>query len=76
MILKIKDDTGWTFLEGVSDVHVDTDSDGHASTGFVSYWKNSEVLIQFVGQGCYLLNDSGKTIETLIHPNFPIKMLS
>lgn len=32
---------------------------------FIQYWKNGEFLNQNVAEGCYILNDNGKTIEKI-----------
>jgi hypothetical protein len=65
MILKIKHGDSWTFIDNVENVTKEMETEMQFS-GFISYWKNGELLRQNVKEGCYLLNDKGQTIERFI----------
>lgn len=64
MILKIRQNGNWAFIDNVTDCTMVMESPLEFS-GLVSYTRNNEVLSQNVSEGCYLLNDNGKTIQKI-----------
>jgi hypothetical protein len=65
MILKIKQNDSWRFIDGVINITAPISNEINPSKTFITYERNGEFLAQDVSQGCYLLNDEGKTIERL-----------
>jgi hypothetical protein len=64
MILKIKNGNNWMFLDNVESV-TKIMNDDFMPSGFISYGRTGETLTQDVSEGCFLLNDTGSTIERL-----------
>lgn len=64
MILKIKQNGNWTFIDNITDCTMIME-DSFTPSGFVSYARNGEILSQNVSEGCYLLNDQGKTVQKI-----------
>ena len=70
MILKLKQNDSWRFIDNVLEVVVEDKLDKNDT--FIQYVKNNEHVNQSastlylshnVSEGCYILNDSGKTVE-------------
>lgn len=64
MILKIKHGNNWTFVDGVENVTKIMNSELEPSE-FISYERQGALLTQNISEGCYLLNNEGKTIERI-----------
>lgn len=66
MVLKIETTHGILFIDEVRDVTVALDAETRARTGFIHYERCGEHLMKYIGEDrCWLLNNNGKTIETL-----------
>lgn len=65
MILKIKQNNSWRFIDGIQDVTTPILEETVPKEVFIRYTRNGEHLTQNVLEGCYLLNDLGKTIEKI-----------
>lgn len=63
MILKLKQNDSWRFIDNIQDVVIPTGGSINPTGFFINYVKNGEELTQEVSQGCYILNDNGKTVE-------------
>lgn len=64
MILKFKRNGNWVFIDNLKSV-TRIMEDKVKWSGFVSYEQGEQTFSLCVKEGCYLLNDSGKTIESL-----------
>jgi hypothetical protein len=65
VILKIKNGNNWTFLDNVESATKIIKTELEPSE-FIEYERKGEMITQNVSEGCYLLNDTGKTIEKLV----------
>jgi hypothetical protein len=65
MILKVKNGNNWIFLDNIDSV-TKIMNDALESSGFISYGRAGEVLTLDVSEGCFLLNDTGRTIERIV----------
>ena len=65
MILKIKNGNSWTFLDDIESATKIMKTELETSE-FIAYARKGETITQNVSEGCYLLNDTGKTIERLV----------
>jgi len=61
MILKLKQNDSWRFIDNVQDVVVPDALD--VSNNYIQYFRNDEYINQNVSEGCYILNDNGRTVE-------------
>lgn len=61
MILKLKQNDSWRFIDNVKEVV--TDNALPTNEVFIRYLYDGIYYTQDVSEGCYILNDAGKTIE-------------
>ena len=66
MILKLKQNDSWRFIDNIQEIVTPATKEISSNEIFIQYTKNGEILSQNVSYGCYILNDSGKTIERLV----------
>lgn len=65
MILKIKDNDGWEFLDKIDKLTIVME-DEQSKEALLCYVRNREANSREVSTECYVLNDDGKTIEKII----------
>lgn len=66
MILKLKQNDSWRFIDNIQEIVTPATKEISPKEIFIQYTKNGEILNQNVSEGCYILNDLGKTIERLV----------